>query len=112
MTFHTRNSDSHAHRISESTVASMKQLWAAVLDQAVMDATTRGEEWFDAMDFLLTPRSDAHLGIVGIDPDIFRKQIVASMFSDEGNRINGTRRRTFRNNHAQWIERKRQSDLF
>lgn len=111
MTFSTRNHQ-HAHRISESTAETMKQLWAAVIDQAVMDSTTRGDEWFDAMDFLLTRRSDVHLAIVGIDPDSFRLNLVRAMDSNEARRINPNRRRTFMKNLNEYKERNRQPFLF
>lgn len=111
MTFHTRNHQ-HAHRISESTAETMKQLWAAVLDQAVMDSTTRGDEWFDAIDFLLTDRSDVHLAIVGLDADGFRKHLLASMQSTEPGRLNPNRRRTFMKNLNEYNDRTRQPFLF
>jgi len=111
MTFSTRNHQ-HAHRISETTAETMKQLWAAVIDQAVMDSTTRGDEWFDAIDFLLTDRSDVQLHIVGLDPDGFRKHLVEAMSSKAPGRINPNRRRTFMKNLNEYKERNRQPFLF
>jgi len=112
MTFSTRNHQ-HAHRISESTAETMKQLWAAVIDQAVMDSTTRGEAWYDAIDFLLrSDRSDMHLAIVGLDPDGFRKHLVAAMSSPNPGRINPNRRRTFMKNLNEYNDRTRQPLLF
>lgn len=112
MTFHTRNADRTAHRTCNATADTMKQLWAAVIDQAVMDSTTRGEEWFDAIDFLLTDRSDVHLAIVGLDADSFRNHLLRSMQSTKPGRINPTRRRTFLKNLNEYKERNRQPVLF
>lgn len=112
MTFHTRNSDAHAHRISESTAEALKQLWAAVIDQAVFDATTRADNaWFDAIDFLLTKRSDTQLAIVGLDPDSFRSHLVRAMESKEPGRINPNRRKMFLKNLNEYNDRKRQAVL-
>ena len=111
MTFRTRNSDQHAHRISESTAETLKQLWAAVIDQAVSDATTRGDEWFDAIDFLLTNRSDVQLAIVGLDGDSFRNHLLIAMESKEPGRINPNRRLTFMKNLNEYKDRKRQAVL-
>lgn len=108
MTFHTRN----ANPAVECEIEPMRQLWAAVIDQAVMDATTRSEEWFDAIDFLMTSRSDMQLGIIGLDADSFRLHLLKSMHSTESNRINPTRKKNFVANHIKYIERKRQTSLF
>ena len=112
MTYHTRNADRTAHRCSEATADTMKQLWAAVIDQAVMDSTTRGEEWFDAIDFLLTDRSDVHLAIVGLDAASFRNHLLRAMKSELPGRVNHNRRRTFMKNLNEYKERNRQPVLF
>ena len=112
MSYYTRNADRTAHRTSEATADTMKQLWAAVIDQAVFDATTRGEEWFDAMDFLMTRRSDTQLAIVGIDPESFRLHLVRAMESTEHGRVNPARRKTFRRNYEEYNERTKQRFLF
>ena len=111
MTFHTRNSDAHAHRISESTAEALKQLWAAVIDQALFDATTRTEDWFDAIDFLLTERSDVQLSIVGLDGGSFRNHLLRAMESKEDGRVNLNRRKTFLKNLNEYKDRKRQAVL-
>ena len=109
MTFHTRNSDAHAHRISEATAESLKQLWAAVIDQAVFDATTRTDNnWLDAIDFLLTDRSDTQLAIIGLDADSFRNHLLRAMESKEEGRINPNRRRMFLKNLEEYKARQRQ----
>lgn len=110
MTFHTRNHQ-HAHRVSESTAETTKQLWAAVIDQAVFDATTRGDEWYDAMDFLLTERSDVQLAIIGLDGDTFRNHLLRSMESKEPGRVNPNRRKTFLKNLNEYKDRARQRML-
>ncbi len=71
-------------REDDHETAACKRLWAAVVEQAIADAvevhtiskgTDKAKVKEDAIDFLLTDRSDDVFEMLGINPGVARKAI-------------------------------------